>query len=871
MAELLEEITRTFAGRYRVQRELGRGGMAIVFLAVDEKHERPVALKVLRPEVAASVGTERFLREIRIAAQLGHPNILSLIDSGEAGRFLFYVMPFVEEESLRARILREKQLPIDDALRITREVADALAYAHSRDIVHRDIKPENILFRAGHAVVADFGIASAIGDGGEPLTAAGLAVGTPVYMSPEQAAGDAVDARSDIYSLGCVLYEMLAGSPPFTGATPQAILSKKAVEAVPSLRVVRETVPEAVEAVVQRALSKVRADRFANGKELVAALEPDQLLGRPRMRRGPTVGPLRRWVGVAVLAVLLIVSGAFIQLLRNGNDSTLVASVTPLTTAPGIEWFPSISPDGKWLVYSGAGTGAGAGNRDIFLLSLSGKTPINLTPGSPDNDDQPAFSPDGERIAFRSNRDGGGIFVMGRTGEEVRRITRFGNNPSWSPDGTHIVFAKERVELDPQNSDAQSTIWIVDVNTGTTRELTVSDGVLPAWSPDGKRIAYSTRLGMPAHQDIWTIPAGGGQPVPVTNDVAIDWFPRWSPDGRYLLFVSNRGGSMNLWRIRIDERSGKTLGSPEAIVTPATSVAHLSVSADGRRIVYSAPTTTQNVERLAFDPVAGTVTGDPSAVTNGSRRWSDPAPSPDGKTLVAYTHPDEDILVVGIDGSGARQLTTDTASADRVPSWSPDGKWIAFFSNRASGGPRVFQVWKIRPDGSELQQVTDFPGGAVVPVWSPDGSRIVAGQVGAPALVLGPDRAPKNQPVEILPRTPPALTPFAPTGWSRDGKWLAGTISNGDSGIVTYSFADRRYDRLTTYGQWPIWLPDNRRILFVSGGNGFYVVDRESRKVQKIWGSISGVIGPPQLSSDAKTIYFTRRVTEADLWLVTLR
>src|SRR5512136_3438958 len=224
MADTLERLQRHLEGRYRIERELGRGGMATVFLAADLKHERKVAIKVLDPEVAAAIGPERFLREIATVAKLTHPHILPLFDSGVADGLLFYVMPFVEGESLRDRITREKQLPVDDALRIAREVADALSYAHSRGVVHRDIKPENILLEEGHAVVADFGIARAAA-GAEKLTATGVMVGTPAYMSPEQAAGSReLDGRSDLYSLGCVLYEMLAGQPPFTGPTAESVI-----------------------------------------------------------------------------------------------------------------------------------------------------------------------------------------------------------------------------------------------------------------------------------------------------------------------------------------------------------------------------------------------------------------------------------------------------------------------------------------------------------------------------------------------------------------------------------------------------------------------------------------------------------------------
>jgi serine/threonine-protein kinase len=283
--------------------------MAVVFLADDLRHRRRVAVKVLRPELAQAVGAQRFLREIEIAAQLSHPHILPLYDSGEAAGFLYYVMPYVEGESLRARLDREKQLSLEDAVETALEVADALSYAHSLGVVHRDIKPENILFQAGHAVVSDFGIARAVSaSAGEKLTETGLAVGTPAYMSPEQAtASDEVDARTDIYALGCVLYEMLAGDLPFSGATPQAMLARKVVEPVPRLRVVRDTVPVPLEEVITRALAKVPADRFATAAQLRGALDraraaPSIATARPQVRhRAAAVG--------ALLVVLLAAVG----------------------------------------------------------------------------------------------------------------------------------------------------------------------------------------------------------------------------------------------------------------------------------------------------------------------------------------------------------------------------------------------------------------------------------------------------------------------------------------------------------------------------------------------------------------------------------
>ncbi len=322
---ILQALVSTLAGRYTIERELGAGGMATVYLAQDLKHRRQVAIKVLRPELAAALGRERFLREVTTTANLRHPHILPLFDSGEAGEFLFYVMPFVEGESLRDRLAREKQLPLDDALRIAREVADALHYAHTHGVVHRDIKPANILLDNGHAVVADFGIARAItAAGSEALTETGLGVGTPLYMSPEQGAGENMDGRSDQYALGCVLYEMLAGAPPFTGRTAQAIMARRLTDPVPPLRTVRESVPVHVEQVINRALSKAPADRFATAKQFAEALaEPGAAVARgPETQPGPHARP--RWVRIAAVAgVLTVLLGVALVRFRRSPSARL--------------------------------------------------------------------------------------------------------------------------------------------------------------------------------------------------------------------------------------------------------------------------------------------------------------------------------------------------------------------------------------------------------------------------------------------------------------------------------------------------------------------------------------------------------------------
>ena len=316
-------LNAALADRYIIDRELGRGGMATVYLARDPKHERFLALKTLRPEVAMALGRERFLREIKLAASLQHPNILPVYDSGDAAGTLYYVMPFVEGESLRDRLNREPQLPLEDALQIAREVADALSYAHGRDVVHRDIKPENIMLSGGHAIVADFGIARALSAaGGDKLTETGLAIGTPAYMSPEQASGfGQVDRRSDVYSLGCVLYEMLAGQPPFTGPTAQAIMARHSLDAVPRLRIVRETIPDALEAVINRALAKVPADRYATAEQFAAAMGSASTGSVSRITAARMPMAPRSWPKPAIAAGVVAVLAGVAWIIFGGKGS----------------------------------------------------------------------------------------------------------------------------------------------------------------------------------------------------------------------------------------------------------------------------------------------------------------------------------------------------------------------------------------------------------------------------------------------------------------------------------------------------------------------------------------------------------------------
>ena len=450
ISDPVTRLNAALEGRYAIERELGEGGMATVYLADDLKHERKVALKVLKPELAAVVGAERFLAEIKTTANLQHPHILPLFDSGEADSFLFYVMPYVEGESLLDKLDREHQLPVEEAVKIAVAVANALDYAHRQGVIHRDVKPANLLIYDGQPVVSDFGIALAVSaGGGGRLTETGLSMGTPHYMSPEQATGDQhVGAATDIYALGCVLYEMLVGEPPYTGSTPQAILGKIITGEPDPVREHRRSVPTNVEAAIHNALEKLPADRFTTAAALAQALaDPGFQYDSQTAPRTAVGARPRRWLAVASTAgALLFAAGFALALLR--PDATPPSVLRSVIALPGGEslaladYAPSgtgrpslaLSRDGTLLAYVAARDGVSR----LFLQRLSEEFQAVALPGT-EGALSPFFSPEGDWIGFFTPTELKKISVRGGTPQTLTSVT-YSFGATWAEDGT-IIFS----------------------------------------------------------------------------------------------------------------------------------------------------------------------------------------------------------------------------------------------------------------------------------------------------------------------------------------------------------------------------------------------------------------------------------------------
>lgn len=881
----------TRLGAYEILAPLGAGGMGEVYRARDTKLEREVAIKVLPEKLAQDAGAlERFEREAKAVAALSHPNILGIYELGKDGGATYAVTELLTGETLRER-LAEGALPQRKALALGLQIAHGLAAAHEKGIVHRDLKPENIFLTSdGRAKILDFGLAKVaskfLEDTQSPTVAAstepGTVMGTVGYMSPEQVRGRPADARTDIFSFGAVLYEMLSGERAFRGDSAAETMAAIAQKDPPKLSE-ENAFPPPVERVLRHCLEKRPEERFDTAHDLAFALEGilDVATKSGAEKRLELAGATSRGrVVAALLMVALAAAGFFLgRSSRKGAapGASLAQPVrfTRLTDTPGVESTPSLSPDGKSVVYVGD-----AGSRlGLYLLRVGGRNPVPLTPDSQADDWQPAFSPDGERIVFRSEREGGGIFVMGSTGESVKRVTDFGFNPSWSPDGKEIVVANGAFLFPSDRGGGIRGLTAVNVDTGKRREVsTAGDCMQPAWSPHGKRIAYWGLRGSSGQRDLWTVAADSSEVntpgVEVTNDAPLDWSPTWSPDGKYLYFSSNRGGTMNLWRVAIDESTGRVLGKPEPITTPSLFAGEMSFSRDGTKMAYASLDWRSSLVKMAFDPKTEALLGSPIPIFKSTQPIRDHQLSRDGQWIAfMQTGGQEDLFVMRTDGSQFRRLTDD-AFRDRGPSWSPDGKTIAFYSDRGGG----YELWMIRPDGSGLEKLTGSQKSLNFPVWSPDGRQIASALIPGGWVLVDIASGASPHPQQLMPAMSDPDVGFWPFSWSPDGRRIAGTViqSNGTiRALAIYTLASQKYEVMDSGrgNQWrsPLWLADSRRLL-VRDRWSISVFDPSTEKTHRLI-SVGGYgIGLSfGISADNRWITYSETGTEGDIWLADLQ
>ncbi len=729
----VDRLASALADRYRIERELGAGGMATVYLAHDVKHDRDVAIKVLHPDLGATLGSERFLTEIRTTARLQHPHILPLLDSGSSDGLLYYVMPLVTGETLRDRLTRERQLPIDDVVRIAREVADALAHAHALGVVHRDIKPENILLQGGHAIVADFGIALAVQHaGGQRMTQTGLSLGTPQYMSPEQAMGErTIDARSDIYALGAVTYEMLTGDPPFTGSSVQAIVAKVLTEKPSLPRTVRDTVPPELEAAVLTALAKLPADRFASAHEFAAALN-DRGLTRAAATRAFNARVAKpRWrdpfvLGLAAIAVALAITLGVVAKQRGASVDDfpirveitgVVESIRGLSAGVDEDIAPrgaaALSPDGQSVVYlgppgDGSLSSALLGGQVIYLRRLD-QLRARMMPGAV-SAQAPVFSPDGKWVAFVGNRrtivkvpiDGGAAFTLADVPDD--------GGIDWTTRDEIVIGAgvmEGLLGLSRVNATSGGVPQYFTQVDSTRKELSHN---FPRALEDGRTVLFSIWYGALETAEIAVASIDDGRVTPLG---VLGTKPLGVAAG-HLVYVRNDGMIM---AVLFDGR--RVLGTPVPVqdsvrIRNASGGASAFLTHRGGLVFARG----NQPRRLVWVDRSGVS----RPALKDEREFSFVRISPDGRQVAvnANTGENSDIWVFDV---GAEALTpvTNVGSA-RNPVWSVDGKRIFFVSTQSGRSG----IWQQPVDGSgPATKVADTPHNAWNLDIAPDGQRVV--------------------------------------------------------------------------------------------------------------------------------------------------
>ena len=829
MSDPVARLNAALKGRYAIARELGEGGMATVYLADDLKHERKVALKVLKPELAAVVGAERFLAEIKVTANLQHPHILPLHDSGEADSFLFYVMPYVEGETLRDRIDREKQLPVDEAVALASKVAGALQHAHEQGVIHRDIKPGNILLQGGEPVVADFGIALALGvAGGTRLTETGLSVGTPFYMSPEQATGDqAVGASTDTYALGSVLYEMLVGEPPYPGATAQAVLGKIIAGKPVSATEQRPSIPANVDSAVRKALEKLPADRFASAQDFVRALGDEHFRYGELATAGAggAAGPWNRLsvglAGVAAFAAVFALSFAWLLLRPEPADPPRPVTRVSVNI-PEDQFFNSVrgdldlSADGSLLVYLGVGD---AGTSQLWARRLDAldATPIRDTEGAL----RPAISPDGQEVAFTV---GGSIRVVPLQGGVSRTLTDLtgqgGGLPRWSPDGAWIYFRGTSAGLSrlPSGGGAAEIITEVDTAAGDAAHLYVD--VLP-----GNHAVYTVR-GPEKDPRIQTVDIETGE----IKDLTTGRYPRYSNTG-YLLFQD--ATETTLLAAPFDVERLELTGAPLPLadeLLPVGSTAlglnpgNFAISQTGR-LVYRIGGSTG----VFVNPVWVERDGLAREIHSGWRvqgdvTFSSLALSPDGTRLaISIPGPEgaSDLWVKQLDTGPMPRLTFEGTENIR-PTWSLDGQSLTFVSNRAGQEG----LWTKRADGSGTAElVLDREVEIWEGLYSSDGTWLVfrdGPTLAADIYAIRPGVDSVAVPLEVTEFQERSIS------LSPNDRWLAYVSNNtGRDEVYVRPFPDAGSGLVqvsTDGGREPVWAHSGRELFYRNGANEMVAV-----------------------------------------------
>jgi serine/threonine-protein kinase len=750
-SETIARLNAALEGRYRIDREIGEGGMATVYLADDIRHQRQVALKVLKPELAAVVGAERFLTEIRTTANLQHPNILPLFDSGEADGFLYYVMPFVDGETLRARLDREKQLPVDEAVRIATEVADALQAAHEQGIIHRDIKPANILLSRGRPLVADFGIALAVsGAGGGRLTETGLSLGTPFYMSPEQASADREPSpASDVYSLASVLYEMLVGEPPYTGATAQAVLARILTADAPAATEARPSIPPHVDAVLRRGLERLPADRFARAGDFARSLADRGFRHGDAAAAAPagSAGPRTALLAVTAVVALVATAVAAWALTRPTAGAPQVARF-PSPFLPGQEpviGIGAIAPDGSFFVYAGPST-TGEHARQLWVRRFDEleSRPLEGT----GNAMGAAISPDGTQIAYRGEDFGwraiaavGGPsrpliddpmqrrvvwgddgFVYGwsldewvRTREEGGALASLsgGEGPTGRADAEQLLPGGRGL-LVTTFQGGSGTIAILDIGAGALREVGpgqgarfIEPGYLVFRTDDGFLSAGPFDLSTGAFT---------GPVVPILDNVA-DFDV--SDSGTLLYRTDQSPGYEFVW---LDREGRGTPAAPGWMAPPGLTPRGFDLSPDGRRIAFSAdgPDGSPDVWiRELPDGALTRLTDDPGQEWNP--RW---LPGGERVTYTSGVTGGRLTLSRRADGAGGVDTIFDGSRDAPSAELSPDGEWLVLRVGREGGRLRYIAAARPGAEAEPPEVILGEDYNAFTPALSPDGRHL---------------------------------------------------------------------------------------------------------------------------------------------------